>query len=201
MSLSKEEGLVHAQTAVSCNLCESEAPGEHYCHDCKHTLCSQCELIHSKLPSTKGHKIVLRTQIHDIDTRTLTCEEHGEDVTYHCEKCKIPICGKCVTTHHRGHELSDLDVLFQRNADILQNYISKMQADVLPGLNKKVEETRKARDCYEKKVDQVQKEMEEENLALHKQLDKIQRERLKKTIEIKESDLLVFDKACNRNQF
>ncbi|KAK3083906.1 hypothetical protein FSP39_005110 [Pinctada imbricata] len=197
MALSKPEDVLHAQTAVSCNVCETEAPGEHYCFDCNQNLCSNCETIHRKVASSKNHNVCLRTQIGEKYSKSLNCTDHGIPVTYHCEKCKAPVCGKCVTDQHKGHEMSDLDVVIQKKSTLLRKYTIKMQEDVLPTLSVRGEEVREGKEKYEKKICQIQQQMEDENEAQHKEIDVIYNERLKKLLKRKELDLSVFDRYSN----
>ncbi|KAK3084003.1 hypothetical protein FSP39_006545 [Pinctada imbricata] len=191
MAFSKSVNLVHAQTAVPCDACEAKAPGEYYCIECKHTLCPPCEKIHGKF--TKGHNVVLRTQIGKIDTNIFTCAEHGNQNTFHCEKCNKPVCGTCITEKHKGHDLTGLNDIFEKEKNTLQNRLTTMQQKSLPTLEKFKEQILELKGNYANKIKEITKDMESENRALHKELDRIHDDRMKRISSMEISHLLMFD--------
>ncbi|KAK3084148.1 hypothetical protein FSP39_009006 [Pinctada imbricata] len=187
MAMSKSVNLAHAQRAVPCDACEDDAPGEYYCVECKQTLCPQCEKFHRKF--TKGHNVVLRTQIGDIDTTTLTCTDHDDAATYHCEKCNVPVCGRCVTGKHQCHKLVDLTTILERERNKLQDGVIRIKRDILPKLKKRQEKITIEKEIYEKKIQRITKDMEDEK----KEIDRIHNERMKKIASIRESQLSTFN--------
>ncbi|KAK3083614.1 hypothetical protein FSP39_000268 [Pinctada imbricata] len=190
MAFSKSVNLEHAQTAVPCDACEDETPGEYYCIECKHTLCPPCEKLHRKF--TKGHNVVLRTQVGDIDTTILTCTDHGDQASFHCEKCNVPVCGKCITGEHRGHEMSDLTELFDRKKKVLQNDITRME-ESLCKFKKEREEIIAEKEKYDSKVRRTTTDMENEIKDAHKELDRIHIERMENLAIIRQNQLSICD--------
>ncbi|KAK3084117.1 hypothetical protein FSP39_008451 [Pinctada imbricata] len=185
--MSISENFVHAQSAVPCNACDDDAPGEYYCVECKQTLCPQCEKFHRKF--TKGHNIVLRTQIGDIDTTTLTCTDHHNAATFHCEKCNVPVCDRCVTGKHQGHKMVDLTSILDKETKKLQSDVIKMKREVLPKMKKKRDDISTEKENYEKKIQRITDEMEDEKRTL----DRIHATRMKNLASIRESKLSTFD--------
>ncbi|KAK3084967.1 hypothetical protein FSP39_022153 [Pinctada imbricata] len=192
MALSKSVNLAHAQRAVPCNICEDEVPGEYYCIECKQTLCSQCEKSHKRVAATKNHNIVLRTQVGDIDTTTLTCTDHGDPASCHCEKCNIPVCIKCVTGKHKGHDMSDIFDVLEKEKKLLQDDIKAMQRD-LPTLKSHRGEVLTKKENYKKEINKILKDMEDENQAVVKHINKLYKERRDDILCIQDSNLAVFD--------
>ncbi|KAK3084883.1 hypothetical protein FSP39_020776 [Pinctada imbricata] len=195
MALSKSANFAHAQRVVPCNVCEDEVPGEYFCIECNHTLCPPCEKLHRKF--TKGHNVVLRTQVGDIDTTILTCTDHGDQASFHCEKCNIPVCTKCVTRKHQGHKMVDLTEVSERKKKFLQNDVNEMQKELLPKLKKQRDEvnTRKAK--YNERIQIITKEIEDENQTLHMELDLLFSRQMEKLALIRETDESIF---ANRSE-
>ncbi|KAK3085149.1 hypothetical protein FSP39_025118 [Pinctada imbricata] len=190
MAFSKSVNIAHAQRAVPCDVCEDEVPGEYYCIECKHTLCPPCEKLHKKF--TKGHNVVLRSQIGDIHTTILTCADHGEQASCLCEKCDIPVCIKCVTGKHTGHTMSDLADAVEKEKKLLQDDIEALQRD-LSTMKKKRGKIRMEKENYKKKIEKILKNMRDENHAAIEKLQRLHKERVYEITNIQDSDLAIFD--------
>ncbi|XP_063414872.1 E3 ubiquitin-protein ligase TRIM33-like [Mytilus trossulus] len=99
-----------AQTSTSkCSLC-SVNNGIYFCYECRKALCKPCKIPHDNIPASKNHtvkdlKCVDLTAFQNISN----CKAHNTDFSFYCTQCKVMICGKCVTTIHKGHEFSDID--------------------------------------------------------------------------------------------
>ncbi|KAK3105827.1 hypothetical protein FSP39_006634 [Pinctada imbricata] len=195
MAMSKSVKMEHAQAPVPCNLCDNEEPGEHYCVDCKYTLCVQCEKTHRKI--AKDHKVVLRSQVGDPDSKIMSCTEHGERAIFHCEICSIPVCAKCVIGDHQGHKMGQLTDLLEERKKSLQNNINEIRQDTLPKLENMRKNIDSEREYYELKVNEVAKEMEAENKYIHEEVERIHNERIKRLNNIRETGLMVFDRCAN----
>ncbi|KAK3084188.1 hypothetical protein FSP39_009780 [Pinctada imbricata] len=192
MALSKSVNLAHAQRAVPCNVCEDEEAGEYYCVECKQTLCSQCEKNHRRVAATRNHNIILRTQVADIDTKALACADHGEQASFHCEKCNVPVCTKCVTGQHKVHALSDIDDIIEKENKLLQDDIKALQR-ALPILKTQRGEVHTKRESYNKKIDKILKDIEDENQAAIEEINKKYNERVTNVRSIQNSHLAIFD--------
>ncbi|KAK3084263.1 hypothetical protein FSP39_010791 [Pinctada imbricata] len=191
MAYSKSVNLANAQTAVPCNVCEDDVPGEYYCKECKQTLCPHCEKNHKRVTATKNHNVVLRTQVGDLDTTILSCTDHGDQASLHCEKCNIAVCMKCVTGKHKGHDMSDLDAL-QKEKIVLQNDINRMQG-ALQTLQNKLGELLTEKKKYKKKIETILEDMENENQAAMNELRKIHKERLDNINNIQDSHMAIYE--------
>ncbi|KAK3088703.1 hypothetical protein FSP39_022578 [Pinctada imbricata] len=188
--------LVHfpyAQRPVPCNVCEDEVPGEYYCQECKQTLCPRCEKSHKRVAATKNHNIVLRGQVGDIDTTTLTCTDHGDQASFHCEKCNIPVCIKCVTGNHQGHKMVNFTEIFEKEKDLLQDDINKIKYHVLPELKKTNEEIKTKKEKYETKMKDISKDMEDEHHARLADLTQIHDDRIKTLGTMQVANVAKFD--------
>ncbi|KAK3083741.1 hypothetical protein FSP39_002404 [Pinctada imbricata] len=192
MALSKSINLLHAQRAVPCDICEDEIPGKYYCIECKQTLCPQCEKNHKRVAGTKHHNIVLRTQVGDIDNTTFTCTDHGNQASFHCEKCNIAVCTKCVTGKHRGHNLSDLDDIWESEKKIFHDDVKALQR-AISTLETQRGEILTEKENYKKKTKKILKNIDDENQAAMEELQRIHKERVNKVHSIQNSHLAIFD--------
>ncbi|KAK3083785.1 hypothetical protein FSP39_003205 [Pinctada imbricata] len=180
MALSKSVNLTHDQRSVLCNVCVDEVPGEYFCIECKQTLCPRCEENHKRVAATRNHNI------------TLACTDHGDQASFHCEKCNIPVCSKCVTGKHKGHDMTDLDDILEKEKKLLQDDIKAMQRDI-PILKSQRGEVLTEKENYKKKINKLLKDMEDENQSVVTLINKIYKERMDDILRIQDSNLAVFD--------
>lgn len=117
---------------------EFEENGEHVPRilPCSHTLCHKCvgqmiqqnkiecpecrekhetkKEIQKSFPQNKYTLINLKwrytTKKDEASTKDI-CEEHGKDLILYCKesRCMEPICAKCITKYHSGHQVIDID--------------------------------------------------------------------------------------------
>ncbi|KAK3083456.1 hypothetical protein FSP39_023026 [Pinctada imbricata] len=192
MAMEKEVDLAHAQRPVPCDACEEdEVPGTYYCIQCKKTLCEDCEKSHKKF--IKDHKVILRTQIGEIDASILTCADHKCEASFHCEKCNVPVCPECVIGNHQGHKMDSIKNFIRRKTEMLQGDINEMKNDVLPKLEKQEDDIKSHRAKYNSKIQEIAKEMERENHILHNELDRINQERLQSLYNTQKKHMGIFD--------
>ncbi|XP_062598906.1 uncharacterized protein LOC134260352 [Saccostrea cucullata] len=104
--------VTRAQEIILCHLCDARAAALH-CNSCQVNLCEECVGKHYLTSSSSAHEVVKYKdrKFHLIFTN---CESHkNEKCTVHCENCDKPICIKCVTGVHKGHEASDLSEIIE----------------------------------------------------------------------------------------
>ncbi|CAC5403599.1 unnamed protein product [Mytilus coruscus] len=99
-----------AQTSTSkCSLC-CVNNGIYFCYECRKALCRSCRTPHDNIPASKHHTV---KDLKSVDLTAFqhisNCKAHNTDFLFYCTQCKHMICGKCVTTTHKGHDFSDFD--------------------------------------------------------------------------------------------
>lgn len=106
-----------AQVPVRCQLCVSETKIKWKCVHCSLLLCSKCKEIHLKATNSSDHKIVDIKDVRPQDEskeilsfNEINCPDHTDNLcVLYCKSCDTPICIKCVTKTHKGHNLVDED--------------------------------------------------------------------------------------------
>ncbi|XP_062598888.1 E3 ubiquitin-protein ligase TRIM45-like, partial [Saccostrea cucullata] len=115
--------ITRAQEIILCHLCDIDAKAAALlCNSCQVNLCEECVGKHYMTSSSSAHEIVKYKdrKFHLIFTN---CESHkSEKCTVHCQNCDIPVCIKCLTGVHRGHEASDLSKIVEsKKRQIIEN--------------------------------------------------------------------------------
>ncbi|XP_077864190.1 uncharacterized protein LOC144349498 [Saccoglossus kowalevskii] len=79
-----------------------------YCFDCGLLICGTCVEHHADAKLLKKHKMIsLETYKDNIDmvhkyVKPINCQVHrGNEMTYYCNTCSIPICMHCAEYNHR----------------------------------------------------------------------------------------------------
>ncbi|XP_062594890.1 uncharacterized protein LOC134256250 [Saccostrea cucullata] len=112
------------QDIIACSLCQE--PVEFYCNLCFTDLCSKCVLIHLK-DKTKKHQVV---EFSDKKCSLVLpdCSSHDNKCETYCCDCDIPICIKCVTDSHKGHDFSDLENVIENRKKEISSDIEEQKA-------------------------------------------------------------------------
>lgn len=91
------------QDVVRCHLCGIPEPSLH-CDICDKHVCKECEETHISGEFSE-HKLVpfkLRGCI-------IKCQKHSSKMCdRYCEQCNIPVCERCTSTEHKGHQSMDV---------------------------------------------------------------------------------------------
>lgn len=128
-----------AQTSAhKCYIC-TDINSVFYCYDCQHALCAVCRERHDKIPAINGHTI---TDIHiinlsNVQSDKFRCITHEKDYQFYCVKCNDVICGKCVTSSHKGHSFSDISDVVLEKKEAAQSALKQIQSkiDVISGVS------------------------------------------------------------------
>lgn len=119
-----------AQTSVTkCIFCNN--PGIYHCIECTSAFCQQCRTKHDKLPTTKNHTVTdLKNMNPSAFLTEAKCVLHKSEFIYFCEKCHVLICGKCVTTEHKGHDITDIKTVADNYRRSVEGNISDLKIEV-----------------------------------------------------------------------
>lgn len=176
------------QTVINCDTCENNA--KHLCRNCHDRLCDRCKNIHSKSKATFDHDIVLLT----FESLTLSpecpssyvCKWHPKfRASIGCQKCKVPVCEKCLIGEHNAHTLIEFTQLFQYRKEKLEEKLSKVRSEI-PNYESNLEKVRqRQKEVYENK-DMLKKEIEYHYESVVSSLD-ASKQQLLKSVDVKTS--------------
>ncbi|CAG2245220.1 unnamed protein product [Mytilus edulis] len=119
-----------AQASVTkCIFCDN--PGVYHCTECKSAFCQECRTNHDKLPTAKNHTVtdLKKTDPSDFSTNAM-CVLHKSEFIYFCTRCHVLICGKCVTTEHKGHDITDIKTVANDYRRRAEENISDLKLEV-----------------------------------------------------------------------
>ena len=118
-----------AQDVIICNLCENSAL--RFCNSCQTDLCLNCVGKHLHESESLSHDIV---SIQHLKIRLVLpeCEFHpGQRCEVHCQQCHTPVCVKCITGNHKGHDVVELEEIVEKKKEIIRKEQQHTEADIL----------------------------------------------------------------------
>ena len=135
--------------------------------------------------------------------------------SYFCDKCDHPICEKCVTGEHRGHELSDLLDIGQKVGQQTKNVLHEIDTCTIPNLerelgritdsrNERVQSIETVKASISGEHAKIKLQLDKEKDALFDRLDNIQREDIKvlkqeeTSIKTAQEKVAEFKSKCER---
>ncbi|XP_078341204.1 uncharacterized protein LOC111106380 [Crassostrea virginica] len=166
-----------AQDVIICNLCENSAL--RFCNSCQTDLCLNCVGKHLHEFESLSHDIV-PFQHRKIRLVLPECKFHpGQRCEVHCQQCKTPVCVKCFTGNHKGHDVVELEEIVEKKKETIRKEQQKTEANILSN--------------YQTKDDNIKTQMLKVNAEFAKM--KTNMERLRKLWHQEVDD--IFDKANN----
>ena len=119
-----------AQDVIICNLCEN--PALRFCNSCQTDLCLNCVGKHLHEFESLSHDIV-PFQHRKIRLVLPECEVHpGQRCEVHCQQCHTPVCVKCFTGNHKGHDIVELAEIVEQKKEIIRKEVQYTEANILP---------------------------------------------------------------------
>ncbi|XP_063409438.1 E3 ubiquitin-protein ligase TRIM71-like isoform X2 [Mytilus trossulus] len=118
-------------SAQKCYICTEKNSG-FYCYECQHALCAVCRERHDKVPSLSGHTIadINVIDLSNVQSNKYRCKTHEKDFSYYCAKCSDLICGKCVTSSHKGHSFSDISEIVSEKRETAQTALHTLKSKI-----------------------------------------------------------------------
>ncbi|XP_011430215.3 tripartite motif-containing protein 5-like [Magallana gigas] len=129
MALSESKIPPDAQHYLVCGTEDCKKNCQFYCNDCHLRMCEQCRDEHQKNKKTKNHEVVsykLRKRQLPVEK----CKIHPtKEIDLLCRECQIPLCSKCTgSKEHRGHWLTNLEILFDEKVAIYNEEIANIRS-------------------------------------------------------------------------
>ena len=95
-----------AQDVITCDICKQ--PAKLFCNSCQDCLCDDCVRKHKSEFQSLSHDIIPLLE-RKLKLRFPNCQEHtGRKCEAHCQECHTPVCIKCLTQVHKGHDAEEL---------------------------------------------------------------------------------------------
>ncbi|XP_061183060.1 tripartite motif-containing protein 3-like [Saccostrea echinata] len=117
-----------AQELVMCDLCVK--PVQQFCNSCQVGLCENCINKHVKSLKSMKHDIVPFTK------RTMQlvfpqCTSHSHQrCEVHCQQCDVPVCIKCITGLHKGHDIVDMADIIATKREKIKKETEEIEANI-----------------------------------------------------------------------
>ncbi|XP_061191693.1 uncharacterized protein LOC133199900 [Saccostrea echinata] len=162
MSQSTSKGT--GQHYVECAICYNYSG--FYCNTCHQRMCEQCRDNHLKERVHRKHEVVLyQDRIKELPSEK--CSVHPTRVLeLFCSDCQVPICSKCFTTDHNGHQVRDLELVYNESLQQSQKELIKIRDNVFP---QSVENLK----CQRERVEDIRKKIAQTRLSMKKSADEI----------------------------
>lgn len=125
---------------VICDLCEDK-PAQFFCRTCDGNMCIDCK------NENKKKKMFLR---HDVVKMTLTrkmeldgfgyCNVHPENkYELSCQSCEIPVCTKCISGKHNGHNMKDISTAYLDAKRRISEMMNEVDNYLIPTYRRNIE--------------------------------------------------------------
>ena len=116
-----------------CHDCPNSSKATVHCLDCQQNMCQLCSVYHSKFPSTKGHKSVDLSELHNLPTdeyfqKKQFCKIHDNmKVDLYCNSCTVAVCASCSQVDHSNHDISNLKDVYKKTKDTILSHLKTLQ--------------------------------------------------------------------------
>ncbi|KAL4217233.1 E3 ubiquitin-protein ligase trim56 [Mactra antiquata] len=162
-----------------CQICDDGSRAEKNCLECEQNLCQNCSRSHLKMKSSRDHHLVSLTERSHAGEGQVTsksfCEKHkGDELSFYCRKCSIPICLRCKVTTHEQHTSEDLSDVAAEIRVLLTDMLKGAQ-NVLPKFHGHLNDVTFYSDHLEKERDKLKAEIVEQTMKLHETIDDLSR--------------------------
>ena len=177
------------QTPVICDQCVGHKNVNSYCLDCKANICDTCKTNrihreHKLLPKTHPKVTQARHQEHR------QCKEHpGNQYVTFCNKCNIPCCTVCISTHHHQHSFSDIAKAANDARWDLRFYLANLEKISLPTCESVHKDLVESMTEYNNSMEEVTVKSRRRFKSLRDQLDCAEQEWMRALKDIKIQDL------------
>lgn len=135
---------------IKCEFCDIKKVVKWQCLDCGLIICDDCkDKIHRKIKRGKDHKIIsihekVHLQFTESDFLNIQCQEHSEQLyCLFCKTCGNLVCPRCIVKFHKGHELIEINEMYNTEIDRLRKEQNIQQNDITKAVSKMHEEKQK----------------------------------------------------------
>ncbi|XP_069102274.1 E3 ubiquitin-protein ligase TRIM71-like [Argopecten irradians] len=124
-----------------------------------------------------------------------TCGHHkGKQLDFYCEKCKEPVCPKCVTSLHKGHLFCDLGEITPQKKKKIRNLIDETEQNVLQDIGNYIESTNTLLTENDRTFEKLSKDLKAQTEKMKQDLDKLTAETLSIYQDMKDDNIKLIHK-------
>ncbi|XP_046577897.1 uncharacterized protein LOC124285667 isoform X2 [Haliotis rubra] len=141
-----------------------------HCHDCDGYLCSQCRKLHNNVKRNRGHSMDEVGQADAIPMKQWLkepyCKDHpSNELQLYDHTCKKAICIVCRLGDHEHHKNEDLSRSHEKAKLQLEEQLQKQRLKL-----KDVKDTIGTVNSHKEELDNKQRKLEEEVIAVSKRV-------------------------------
>ncbi|XP_078341430.1 uncharacterized protein LOC144617500 isoform X2 [Crassostrea virginica] len=160
-----------AQDVIICNLCEN--PALRFCNSCQTDLCLDCVGKHLHEFESLSHDIV-PFQHRKIRLVLPECKFHsGQRCEAHCQQCHTPVCLKCFTGNHKGHDIVELAEIVEQKKEMIRKEVQDTEANILPKYQTRDDTIKAQISKVNAEFDTMKTNMERHRKIWHQEVDDI----------------------------
>ncbi|XP_056000109.1 tripartite motif-containing protein 3-like [Ostrea edulis] len=120
-----------AQELITCDL-NCVKPVQQFCNSCQVSLCEDCINKHVKSLKSMKHDIVPFTK-RTVQLVFPQCTSHSHQrCEGQCQQCDVPVCMKCVTGSHKGHDVVDMTDIIARKRENIKRETEEIESSIIP---------------------------------------------------------------------
>ena len=125
--------LTNKAAETLCHDCPNSSTATVHCFDCQQNMCQLCSAYHSKFPSSKGHKSVDLSELHNLPTdeyfqQKQFCKIHDNmKVDLYCNDCSVAVCSSCSHVDHKIHDICNLKDVYNETKETLLSQVMDLQ--------------------------------------------------------------------------
>ncbi|XP_056021525.1 uncharacterized protein LOC130046577 [Ostrea edulis] len=120
-----------AQQLITCDL-NCVKPVQQFCNSCQVGLCADCINKHVNSLKSMKHDIVPFTK-RTVQLVFPQCTSHSHQrCEAHCQQCDVPVCIKCVTGPHKGHDVVDMSDIIARKRENIKRETEEIESNIIP---------------------------------------------------------------------
>ncbi|XP_067669782.1 tripartite motif-containing protein 2-like [Haliotis asinina] len=122
--------VLHHPAQLLCTNRQDGGQAVVWCNSCEALFCENCQVAHSDMKITKGHKIQTIDQLANngitVEDKDAVCSMHQRPVDFYDATCEALMCSKCKRDDHVGHDIQEIDEAFQSKQRELKNKYNEL---------------------------------------------------------------------------
>lgn len=125
---------------VICDLCEDK-PAQFFCRTCDGNMCIDCKNDHKKKKMFLRHDVVKMTLTRKMELDGFGyCNVHPENkYELSCQSCEIPVCTKCISGKHNGHNMKDISTAYLDAKRRISEMMNEVDNYLIPTYRRNIE--------------------------------------------------------------
>lgn len=119
VNIRKERAKAEGKLCDACKAQKKTTPCKYFCSSCNMNYCKDCIKKHDKNPVFKNHQVLAKGV---TDVENISCKTHKkEECRFFCRSCEMVICTVCIMNEHDGHNVTEIEALFNQHQEDVRN--------------------------------------------------------------------------------